>query len=175
MPSKKTEDKKKAPVKRLEVTSAPGRGSAQPADVKASRSSAPKESAPVENVDERNERLRRQLVLKREELIKESKKEIKKQVSGENRQFVETVLDDGDLAVVDVSEDINLKQLTAHRQMLVKIDAALAKLREGSYGVCEECGCEIEEGRLRVLPFAICCRDCQEAREELDKLETQHD
>jgi DnaK suppressor protein len=175
MPSKKIDDKKKPPVKRLEVTSVARKAPAKLAEVKAAKSSAPKESVPVENVEVRNERLRRQLVLKREDLIKESKKEIKKQVSGENRQFVETVLDDGDLAVVDVSEDINLKQLTAHRHMLVKIDAALTKLREGSYGVCEECGCEIEEGRLRVLPFAICCRDCQETREEMDKLDIQHD
>jgi len=128
-----------------------------------------------ENESERNERLRRQLVQRRDEILKEAKSEIKKQVSGENRQFVETVMDDGDLAVVDVSEDINLRQLTTHRQTLIKIDAALNKLREGSYGICEECGGEIEEGRLRVMPFAICCRDCQEIREEKDKMEAQHD
>ncbi len=128
-----------------------------------------------EDEDARNERLRRVLVQKREDILKESRKEIKKQVSGENRQFVETVLDDGDLAVVDVSEDINLKQLTAHRQRLIKIDTALAKLREGSYGVCEECSCEIEEGRLKVLPFAICCRDCQEILEVRQKIEAQHE
>lgn len=170
MPSKKIDDKKKMPSKSAGAAPVASKAAVRPADAKVS-----KVTATVENQDERNERLRRQLVQKREELLKESKKEIKKQVSGENRQFVETVLDDGDLAVVDVSEDINLKQLTAHRQMLVKIDAALAKLREGSYGICEECGCEIEEGRLKVLPFAICCRDCQEAREEMDKLEPQHE
>ncbi|HMK44269.1 MAG TPA: hypothetical protein VK445_09045, partial [Dissulfurispiraceae bacterium] len=72
-----------------------------------------------ENESERNERLRRQLVQRRDEILKEAKSEIKKQVSGENRQFVETVMDDGDLAVVDVSEDINLRQLTTHRQTLI--------------------------------------------------------
>lgn len=167
MPSKKIDDKKKTPSKGAEAAPVAKKTAAKPAPAKASE--------PAENQDERNERLRRQLVQKREEILRESKKEIKKQVSGENRQFVETVLDDGDLAVVDVSEDINLKQLTAHRQMLLKIDAALTKLREGTYGICEECGCEIEEGRLKVLPFAICCRDCQETREEMDKLEPQHE
>ncbi|HSW62902.1 MAG TPA: TraR/DksA C4-type zinc finger protein [Dissulfurispiraceae bacterium] len=132
-------------------------------------------AATEEDEGMRIERLRKVLVQKRENILKESKKEIKKQVSGENRQFVETVLDDGDLAVADVSEDINLKQLTAHRQMLIRIDAALTKLREGSYGICEECGCEIEEGRLKVMPFAICCRDCQELLEARDKIEAQHD
>lgn len=174
MPSKKIDDRKKAPAKVAAAAPAARKDAAKTVEIKHTKAASAK-SDPAENLDERNERLRRQLVLKREDLLKESKKEIKKQVSGENRQFVETVLDDGDLAVVDVSEDINLKQLTAHRQMLVKIDAALTKLREGTYGVCEECGCEIEEGRLRVLPFAICCRDCQETREELDKLETHHD
>ncbi|NLI30084.1 MAG: transcriptional regulator, TraR/DksA family protein [Nitrospiraceae bacterium] len=167
MPSKKIDDKKKTLPKGAAAAPAAKRSAVKPDPAK--------DSEPVEKQDERNERLRRQLVQKREEILRESKKEIKKQISGENRQFVETVLDDGDLAVVDVSEDINLKQLTAHRQMLLKIDAALTKLREGSYGICEECGCEIEEGRLKVLPFAICCRDCQETREEMDKLETQHE
>lgn len=132
-------------------------------------------TAVAEDEQARIERLRKVLVQKREDILKESKKEIKKQVSGENRQFVETVLDDGDLAVVDVSEDINLKQLTAHRQMLIKIDTALAKIREGSYGICEECGSDIEEGRLKVMPFAICCRDCQEIIEARDKMEAQHE
>jgi DnaK suppressor protein len=46
-------------------------------------------------------------------------------------------------------------------------------LREGTYGTCEDCGEEINTERLKVLPFAIYCRDCQEKREEIEKIETE--
>lgn len=82
-------------------------------------------------------------------------------------------MDEGDLSVVDLSEDISLKQLSTHREVLMKIDAALRKLEEGTYGHCEECGDEISEERLKILPFAIFCRDCQERREILEKIEKE--
>ena len=121
----------------------------------------------------RIERLRKVLVLKREEIIRETKSEIKKFKSGENKQLVETVMDDGDLSVVDLAEDISLKQLSAHRDTLIKIDTALRKLEEGTYGICEECGEEISEERLRIMPFAIYCRDDQEKKEIMEKMERE--
>ncbi len=126
-----------------------------------------------EDENTRKERLRRLLVQKREDIVKESKSEIKKYISGEKRQLVETVLDDGDLSVIDLSEDISLKQLSTHRETLIKIDAALSKLKEGTYGICEECGDEISEERLRIMPFAIYCRDCQEKKELIEKMERE--
>ena len=42
---------------------------------------------------------------------------------------------------------------------------ALSRLGEGAYGYCLECGEEIPERRLRALPFAIQCKDCEEALE----------
>jgi RNA polymerase-binding transcription factor len=51
-------------------------------------------------------------------------------------------------------------------QTLRKIDQALARLEEGTYGVCSECDESISEARLKALPFASFCRDCQEQAEE---------
>ncbi len=121
----------------------------------------------------RKERLRKLLIQKREEIIREAKKEIKKFQSGENRQLVETVMDDGDLSVVDLAEDINLKQLSTHRETLIKIDTALRKLGEGTYGICEECGEDISEERLKIMPFAIYCRDDQEKKEIMERIERE--
>jgi len=126
-----------------------------------------------ESDDARKERMRKALIQKREDIVKESKTEIRKYVSGEKKQLVETVLDDGDLSVVDLAEDINLRQLSTHRETLLKIDTALRKLSEGTYGICDECGDEISEERLKILPFAIYCRDCQEDREMKEKLERE--
>jgi DnaK suppressor protein len=50
-------------------------------------------------------------------------------------------------------------------ETLNKINEALGRLEEGRYGLCFECGEEIAEARLRALPFAVRCKDCEEARE----------
>lgn len=121
----------------------------------------------------RRETLRRQLIQRREEIVREAKSEIAKYITGEANQLVETALDDGDWSVIDVSADINLRRLETHRQRLLGIDAALMKLREGTYGVCEECGGEISAERLKVMPFAIFCVDCQEKKEQIEKIERE--
>ncbi|MCX8070050.1 MAG: TraR/DksA C4-type zinc finger protein [Thermodesulfovibrionales bacterium] len=121
--------------------------------------------------ESREERLKKILLQKRAIVAKEVQEEIKKFQSGENRQIIETVMDDGDLSVVDLSEDISLKQLSSHREILMKIDTALQKIEEGTYGLCEECNEEISEKRLAIMPFAIYCKDCQEQRELIAKME----
>lgn len=126
-----------------------------------------------EDENTRKERLRKVLIQKREDIIREARNEIKRFKSGENRQLVETVMDDGDLSVVDLAEDISLKQLSTHRETLIKVDAAIRKLEEGTYGICEECGEEISEERLKIMPFAIYCRDDQEKKEMMEKIERE--
>lgn len=121
--------------------------------------------------ERRRAALRSTLVRKREELVKEAKEEISKYIRGENKQLVDTALDNGDWSVVDLSEDISLKQLSTHRETLLKVDEALRKIDEATYGRCEDCGEDISVERLKVLPFAIYCVDCQEKREQLAKLQ----
>jgi DnaK suppressor protein len=48
-----------------------------------------------------------------------------------------------------------------------QIDAALARIDAGTYGVCVECGEEIEARRLEALPHAATCADCADRRERL--------
>ncbi|MFZ3123323.1 MAG: TraR/DksA C4-type zinc finger protein [Thermodesulfovibrionales bacterium] len=121
----------------------------------------------------KSEAVRKLLIQKREQIVKEAKIEISKYIKGETRQLVDTALDDGDWSVVDLSEDISLRQLGIHREVMVKIDAALGKLQEGTYGICEDCGGKISEERLKVLPFAIYCKDCQEKIEQLEAIEKE--
>jgi len=135
------------------------------------RKSATKVSLSKKTEEERKSALRIALIKKREEIVKEAKSEISKYIKGETRQLVDTALDDGDWSVVDLSEDISLQKLSSHRETLLKIDEALRKLQEGTYGKCEDCGEEISEERLKVLPFAIYCRDCQEKIEFLEAIE----
>ena len=50
-------------------------------------------------------------------------------------------------------------------ETLRQIDEAIQRLDEGTYGVCSECDEKISEARLKALPFATACRDCQAQRE----------
>jgi len=56
-----------------------------------------------------------------------------------------------------------LTQVAAHEQLLVQseeVARALAKLDEGTYGVCDVCGGTIPEGRLEIHPWAARCVAC---------------
>ncbi len=133
-----------------------------------------KKSDKIKNKEEkRKERLRKILLSKRDEVLKEAKEEIGKFIRGENKEIIETALDDGDWSIVDVAEDLNLRKLTLHKQTLNKIEEALRKIDEGTYGICEDCGSEIPEERLKVIPFAIYCVDCMETREKLEEIDRE--
>ena len=56
------------------------------------------------------------------------------------------------------------------QKLLKKIDKALKKIEEGTYGICEICGAEIDEKRLMARPEATLCIDCKRAQEKLEKI-----
>jgi DnaK suppressor protein len=75
------------------------------------------------------------------------------------------VVDDAENSESDIQDDIELALIQMKAETLNKIDEALGRLVEGRYGYCYECGDEIAQQRLRALPFAVRCRECEEARE----------
>ncbi len=52
------------------------------------------------------------------------------------------------------------------RDRLREIEAALARLEDDSYGVCKPCGTVIPQARLKAVPWARYCIDCQEREEQ---------
>ena len=74
-------------------------------------------------------------------------------------------------AEVDIQEDIEFALIQMKSETLTKVDAALRRLEDGTYGDCFECGDQISEARLRALPFAVRCKDCEEARETAEQRE----
>ena len=81
------------------------------------------------------------------------------------------VLDTAESSEVDTQDDIELALIQLKAEALNKIDAALHRIDEGTYGDCSDCGAEIAEARLRALPFAVRCRDCEDVREVTDQRE----
>ncbi len=60
----------------------------------------------------------------------------------------------------------NLSQVDSHNKVIQQIDEALARIQEGTYGICEMCGQLIRKPRLMNLPFVRTCMECQSAMEE---------
>jgi len=75
------------------------------------------------------------------------------------------VLDAAETSEADIQDDIEFALIQMKAETLNKINEALARLEEGRYGYCFECADEISDARLRALPFAVRCKDCEEARE----------
>ena len=80
-------------------------------------------------------------------------------------------VDQGEVSELDTQDEIEFAVLEMKADTLNRIDAALRRLDEGSYGSCIQCGDEIAEARLRALPFAVRCKGCEEALESDDDRE----
>jgi RNA polymerase-binding transcription factor len=115
-------------------------------------------------------------------MLDERRREIHAQVQGKMRGVREEgswggklneVLDTVESAEADIQEDIEFALVQMKSETLNKITDALTRLEQGSYGNCFECGEEIAEKRLRALPFAVRCKDCEEAREAAQQRERQ--
>lgn len=69
------------------------------------------------------------------------------------------------LASLTLLEDLAVNTLQRDQQQLVEIEAALERLEEGEYGLCEGCGADIPKRRLQALPWARFCIECAELRQ----------
>ncbi len=81
------------------------------------------------------------------------------------------VLDAVESSEADIQDDIEFALIQMKSETLNKIEEALHRLEDGTFGYCFECGEEISERRLRALPFAVRCKDCEEARETAQQRE----
>ena len=88
---------------------------------------------------------------------------------------VAEVKDAEEQSVQDFVQDVELALIEMKSETLGQIDEAIRRLEAGTYGTCGNCGQEIAEARLKALPFAALCRDCQENEEEARASERSQD
>jgi DnaK suppressor protein len=72
--------------------------------------------------------------------------------------------DEMDVARTTTDVETHASLIERAEDRLRLIDLALARVENGSYGVCAECGENIPLERLKAVPFAVLCVDCQEKR-----------
>ena len=114
-------------------------------------------------------------------MLEERRREIQAEVQGKMRTVrsegawggKSEVFDAVESSEADIQDDIEFALIQMKSETLNKINDALIRLEQGDYGNCFECGEEIAEKRLRALPFAVRCKDCEEAREVAAQRERQ--
>lgn len=115
-------------------------------------------------LDERYEALKQMLLSRQRELLNELHSKIRR-VRDEGSQHDRGGLASGDTSDVEIQDDLEFVLIQMKAETANKINAALLCLEEGTYGLCFECGDPIAQPRLRALPFALRCKDCEETIE----------
>lgn len=87
------------------------------------------------------------------------------QSSTEATENSKSPLEDAENAAETYEQDFAFITMESEEELLRKIEKALRRIREGTFGACEECGDEIRPERLEALPFANLCVKCQQLEE----------
>lgn len=77
--------------------------------------------------------------------------------------------DPTDRATQESDRTFELRIRDRERKLVNKIREALERIDDGSFGICEECGEEISEGRLKARPVTTLCINCKMEAEEKER------
>lgn len=113
-------------------------------------------------MDIRLEQVRKTLIEQKQQLLQKirGKKDVTPNQGGD---FIDVAMD-------SLEHELNYIFEERERDKLQNIEGALGRMKEGSYGECEDCGEDIEVERLIALPFTRLCLDCKAKQERQKKL-----
>ncbi len=131
--------------------------------VKVSRNYRPKASEPFMNAKQR-EFFRQKLLNWRDELLKESSETLLHLQEGGQQEP-----DIADRASLETDRSLELRTRDRARKLIGKIDEALKRIEEGTYGYCEETNEPISLRRLEARPIATLSIEAQERHERMEK------
>jgi DnaK suppressor protein len=124
----------------------------------------PSEKEPFMNERQR-EYFRAKLLAWREDILKESKETLQ-HLQEENQNHPDLA----DRASSETDRAIELRARDRQRKLIAKIDEALARIDEGTYGYCEETGEPISLRRLEARPIATLSVEAQERHERRERV-----
>lgn len=79
--------------------------------------------------------------------------------------------DMSDQATAEQDQSLNIRMRGREQKLLVKIEGALERITNGTYGVCEECGEPIAMERLKARPVTTLCIECKTEQEAQEAME----
>jgi len=114
--------------------------------------------------------MRKAFLKKMREKLLEMRAQLLRNVQSDLHEGREQTKDEG-MDTYDIASDARDREISLilndrDRDKALAIDDALARIDEGSYGVCESCESDIAEARLEALPFTRLCVSCQADREK---------
>ena len=120
------------------------------------------------------ESLRAAMRARQAQLREEIRQTLIKADSEHYLQIADSVRDLEDDSFADLIVDVGLAEIDRDLEELRAIDAALLRVADGSYGVCEVCDKPIDPKRLGITPHALRCIDCQTVFERTHFQKTGH-
>jgi len=105
------------------------------------------------------------LIEKRDEIVKKAKQTLEEDMTLDANDLP----DEMDLASSEYLQSFTFRLRGREKSFLDKINKALVKIDDGSFGVCEECGEEISVKRLEARPETTLCIKCKEDQERMEK------
>jgi DnaK suppressor protein len=109
----------------------------------------------------RTEYYKKKLVTRREELIKTIARTEQEGRAADD----DPTVDMADKAANSYTKEFLFGQTNTDRSLLALIEGALARIKNGSYGVCTNCQVELQQKRIEAVPWARHCVACQEKME----------
>ncbi|OIO56913.1 MAG: RNA polymerase-binding protein DksA [Alphaproteobacteria bacterium CG_4_10_14_0_2_um_filter_63_37] len=111
------------------------------------------------------EHFRSKLTAWKQDLLREARRSL-----NELEQDTDYYPDIADRATFESEMDFELRLRDRERKLINKIDKALERIDNGSYGMCDACGDEIAEARLEMRPVTTYCIECKTRQEQEEKL-----
>lgn len=106
-------------------------------------------------------------------ILENRKKEIlegsAESLNGDLNKEADKSPDPSDLATSESDQSFSIRLRERERKLLAKIEEALERIKEGTYGICDSCGEEIKEQRLRARPVTTLCIHCKTEQEEMER------
>ena len=123
--------------------------------------------------------MRKTFLKKSREILETMRAQVLKSVQQELHEGREQNKDEG-MDTYDLASDARDREIShiltdRDRGKLEAIDEAISRVDDGTYGLCEDCGAEIAEGRLEALPFTRLCVTCQSDRERESRMNKRYE
>ncbi len=121
----------------------------------------------------RNELLKKILLKKRNEVVTGLEAQMGRRLTRETGQRIDAAMDSADLSSQDMDQGIDYSLLEMKYEQYKDIADAFRKLQNNTFGLCEECGEEIDIKRLQVNPLARFCISCKTQKEEIERIQKE--
>lgn len=121
----------------------------------------------------RKEHMRQILLRKRTEVVQGLEQHLGRKLSSEPGQRIDSAMDSADLSTMDMDQDVDYSLLEMKYNQYKDTADALRRLQNDTYGLCEECGEEIDIKRLEVNPLARYCIACKTQKESMERIQKE--